>query len=181
MNLLLLSLGVIGVLAVAAAVWLYLRLRKLKAQHRAVQNGPARPSASPTGNAATDFEMLAIDQFLYDKVCRYMTEHKPFLVESFSLQDLANALYTNRVYLSKTINHYSGKNFRQYVNYYRVMYAMELFRGNMGLRVNELSGLSGFHSESSFVRSFKRVTGIIPSHWCAFERRKSQAKYKRKP
>ena len=111
MNLLLLSLGVIGVLAVAAAVWLYLRLRKLKAQHRAVQNGPARPSASPTGNAATDFEMLAIDQFLYDKVCRYMTEHKPFLVESFSLQDLANALYTNRVYLSKTINHYSEKTF----------------------------------------------------------------------
>ena len=176
MNLLLLSLGVIGVLAVAAAVWLYLRLRKLKAQHRAVQNGPARPSASPTGNAATDFEMLAIDQFLYDKVCRYMTEHKPFLVESFSLQALANALYTNRVYLSKTINHYSGKNFRQYVNYYRVMYAMDLFRNNMSLRVSEMSELSGFHSPTSFFQSFRLVMGEAPSEWCA----RVREKYKRK-
>ena len=176
MTLLLLSLGVIGVLAMAAAVWLYLRLQKMKAPHRPVPKGPVRPAAPPPGNAAADFEMLAIDQFLYDKVCRYMTEHKPFLVESFSLQDLANALYTNRVYLSKTINHYSGKNFRQYLNYYRVMYAMDLFRNNMSLRVSELSELSGFHSPTSFFQSFRRVMGEAPSQWCA----RVKDRYKRK-
>ena len=52
-----------------------------------------------------------VDQFLYDRCCRYMADRKPFLVESFSLGDLASVLFTNKVYLSKTINYYSGKNF----------------------------------------------------------------------
>ncbi len=177
MNLLLLLLvGLVGVLAAAAAVWLYLRLRKTEASRGAVPKRQPPSTASSQGGAAADYEMLAIDQFLYDKVCRYMTEHKPFLVESFSLQDLANALYTNRVYLSRTINHFSGKNFRQYVNYYRVMYAMDLFRNNMSLRVSELAELSGFHSPTSFFQSFRKVMGEAPSQWCA----RVREKYKRK-
>ena len=45
-----------------------------------------------------------VDQFLYDRCCRYMADRKPFLVESFSLGDLANVLFTNKVYLSNTFN-----------------------------------------------------------------------------
>ena len=176
MNLMLLLVGLIGVLAMAAAVWLYLRLHKMKSPSGTAPGGQFLPAPPPVGGAASDFEMLAIDQFLYDKVCRYMTEHKPFLVEAFSLQDLANALYTNKVYLSKTINHFSGKNFRQYVNYYRVMYAMDLFRNNMSLRVSEMAELSGFHSPTSFFQSFRRVMGEAPSYWCS----RVREKYKRK-
>jgi AraC-like DNA-binding protein len=176
MILLLLSLGFIAVLAVAVAVGLYLRLRKMKTHPGAARGGQFHSASSHEGSGATDFEMLAIDQFLYDKVCRYMTEHKPFLVDAFSLQDLANALYTNRVYLSRTINHFSGKNFRQYVNYYRVMYAMDLYRNNMSLRVGELAELSGFHSPTSFFQSFRQVMGEAPSIWCA----RVKEKYKRK-
>lgn len=101
-----------------------------------------------------------------------MTEHRPFLVSTFSLQDLANATYTNKAYLSKTINRYSGKNFRQYVNYYRVMYAMELYRSNMSLRVTDLGELCGFSSVSTFFQSFKKVMGEPPSLWCARVRTK---------
>lgn len=118
-------------------------------------------------------EAVALDQYLYDRCCRFMMSRRPFLVDSFSLQDLANAVYTNKVYLSKTINRFSGKNFRQYVNFYRVMYAMELFRGNMGLRISELTELSGFRSTTVFLRNFKQVMGEQPSHWCARVRRMS--------
>ena len=117
-------------------------------------------------------DSVAVDQYLYDRCCRYMTERRPFLVETFTLQDLANAVYTNKGYLSKTINHLSGRNFRQYVNYYRVMYAMELYRNNMSLRVSDLSQLSGFHSTTSFFQSFKNVMGEPPSHWCSRVREK---------
>ena len=109
----------------------------------------------------------AVDQFLYDRCCRYMAERKPFLVESFSLNDFANALFTNKVYLSKTINYYSGKNFRSFVNYYRVMYAMELFRRNKALTVSELGSLAGFHSSTTFNTAFKAVMKESPSTWCA--------------
>lgn len=178
MNLFLMAAVVLSALAAGAGVGLFLLRRGQAAAQGEGREAPPPDKENPNSLL---LEKAALDQFLYDRCCQYMMDRRPFLVETYRLQDLARALFTNKLYLSQTINRFSGKNFRQYVNYYRVMYAMELFRGNMGLRVNELSGLSGFHSESSFVRSFKRVTGIIPSHWCAFERRKSQAKYKRKP
>jgi AraC-like DNA-binding protein len=116
----------------------------------------------------------AVDQFLYDRCCRYMADRKPFLVESFSLGDLASVLYTNKVYLSKTINYYSGKNFRSYINYYRVMYAMELFRKNKALTVTELGSLAGFHSGTTFNQAFKAVMQESPSTWCARLRKKNR-------
>ena len=79
--------------------------------------------AKKGGNTDSQADGPGVDQFLYDRCCRYMADRKPFLVESFSLGDLAGVLFTNKVYLSKTINYYSGKNFRSYINYYRVMYA----------------------------------------------------------
>ena len=120
----------------------------------------------------------AVDQFLYDRCCRYMADRKPFLVESFSLGDLANALYTNKVYLSKTVNYFSGKNFRNYVNYYRVMYAMELFRKNKSLKVAELGSLAGFHSSTTFNQAFKTVMEESPSTWCARLRKKNRESVK---
>ena len=149
-------------LAVAVLVGVIVYLR----QHQKDANDP-REDVIPEPK-----ETAAIDQYLYDRCCRYMTEHRPFLVDSFSLQDLANAVYTNKVYLSKTIHCFSGKNFRQYVNYYRVMYAMELFRKNMGLRVQDLAGLAGFHSQTVFLRNFKYVMGEQPSQWCTRIRKK---------
>ena len=115
-----------------------------------------------------------VDQFLYDRCCRYMADRKPFLVESFSLGDLASVLFTNKVYLSKTINYYSGKNFRSYINYYRVMYAMELFRRNKSLTVTELGSLAGFHSGTTFNQAFKAVMQESPSTWCARLRKKNR-------
>ena len=113
-----------------------------------------------------------------------MADRKPFLVESFSLGDLASVLFTNKVYLSKTINYYSGKNFRSYINYYRVMYAMELFRKNKSLTVSELGALSltvselgalaGFHSGTTFNQAFKAVMQESPSTWCARLRKKNR-------
>ena len=154
----------LGVLLVAVAalsgVIVYLRMHQKDTHDYREENIPAPK------------ETAAIDQYLYDRCCRYMIERRPFLVDSFTLQDLANAVYTNKVYLSRTISRFSGKNFRQYVNYYRVMYAMELFRKNMGLRVQDLAGLAGFHSQTVFLRNFKLVMGEQPSQWCARVRKK---------
>ena len=165
-HLLVLLLALLLAAAVLVGVILYIRLQ----QKEAIQETLADNMPAP-------YETAAIDQYLYDRCCRYMTERRPFLVESFTLQDLANAVFTNKVYLSKTINRYSGKNFRQYVNYYRVMYSMELFRKNMGLRVMDMAQLSGYRSVTSFLRCFKEVMGEKPSVWCSRIRKK----YNKKP
>ena len=172
MNLLQPILALVPAVASATGVFLYMR-------HRGRRTGEGeRPLTLPpdSGLLPEDYDKAAIDQNLYDKCCKYMVEKRPFLVEDYSLPDLARAMFVNKSYLSKTINRCSGKNFRQYVNYYRVIYAVDLFRNNMSLRVSELSNLSGFHTETSFLESFKAVMGEPPSHWCARERKRAQSR-----
>ena len=103
---------------------------------------------------------------LFERCCLHMETKKPFLVESLTLADLANAMYTNTFYLSRTINACSGKNFRRFVNDYRVDYAMKIFRNNTSLKVTQLSMMSGFHTVITFNMAFKLVKGVSPSVWC---------------
>ena len=176
MNYLVIVLASFSVLVIAVTIYLIVRLYRKEAELRALDI--IRPDAGNMFPSNTDQDFTVTDQFLYDRCCRFMVERRPFLVIDYQLQDLANSLYTNRSYLSKTINRFSGKNFRSYVNYYRVMYAMELFRANMSLRIIDLAELSGFRSESSFLNSFRSVMGEAPSIWCARIRKKYRDKLK---
>ena len=157
------------VTAMALGIYLFVRLRKKEAQITELLG-----IAAPEDNFSDQLTTAAIDQYLYDRCCKYMVEKRPFLVDRYTIQDLANALFTNRAYLSKTINKYSGKNFRSYVNYYRIMYAVELFRANNSLRIVELAQLSGFHSNTSFYQAFRAVMGEPPSHWCSRVRKNAR-------
>lgn len=154
---------IFSALALLSGVYFLGRWRGVSSRHEEeLPMSPPDPGPEHTAESDSRF-----DQFLYDRCCRYMAEKRPFLVESFSLGDLASALYTNKVYLSKTINFYSGKNFRKFINHYRVMYAMDIFRNDMKLQVNELAGLSGFRSTTTFAHAFFDIMEEPPSTWCA--------------
>lgn len=109
------------------------------------------------------------DEFKRNKIYRqaleYLENDRPWLDDSFNIGDLSRAIGVNRTFLSQVINAYSGKNFRQLVNYYRVMYATQLMRENPELRVLELAVRSGFHTTVSFNMSFKIVTGLTPGDY----------------
>lgn len=102
---------------------------------------------------------------LYKRVVMYMEEKKPYLNQGFDMAKMADKLFTNKLYLSKTINLLSGRNFRQFVNYYRVRRAMELFKQDPKLKIGEVSEMCGFHSAVTFNMSFKVNTGKTPSEW----------------
>ena len=103
---------------------------------------------------------------VYKKCCQFMETKKSFLVEAFSLSDLAEGIFTNKSYVSKAINQSTELNFRRFVNRYRVQYAQELFKKNMSLKVVELAMLSGCHSVQTFCAIFKLFTGGTPRVWC---------------
>lgn len=95
----------------------------------------------------------------------YMEEKRPYLDQTFDMSSLADRMFTNKLYLSKTINILSGRNFRQFVNFYRVRRAIELLKTDPRLKMGEVSEMSGFHSSVSFNMSFKVNTGKTPSEW----------------
>lgn len=126
------------------------------------------PSQEELSKAA-QLAMLESDKeemmLLLARVEAVMTSEKPFLSETYCLMDMASSVYTNKTYLSKTINELTGKNFRQYINAYRVEYAVRLMHENNKLRVSELSELSGFHSPVTFGMAFKLIMGETPGEY----------------
>lgn len=115
------------------------------------------PPDRPDGNAA----MYA----LYEKVTCIMDSKRPYLDEDYSLNDLSFAAYTNKTYLSRTINVMSGKNFRQFINSYRIRYSVELMKKNPRLRMDEVATMSGFHSTVTFTMAFKANMGETPGEY----------------
>lgn len=102
---------------------------------------------------------------LYKRAVEHMEERKPFLDESFGLEEFAKKLFTNKVYLSRTINALSGRNFRQFVNYYRIRYSTDLARKDPRLKVEELAMMSGFHTVVSYNMAFRLFMNETPSEW----------------
>lgn len=102
---------------------------------------------------------------LFERVQRIMEEDKPYLDPKFELQDLASMAYTNKTYLSRTINLISGKNFCQFVNTYRIDYAAGLCRMDPASKVEAISRMSGFNSCVTFTMAFKVNMGETPGEY----------------
>ena len=104
-------------------------------------------------------------QLLYKRVVDYMEEKKPYLDSSFTMAKMAEELYSNKLYLSRTVNQLSGRNFRQFVNYHRIRYAVDLMKQDPRLKILEVSEMSGFHTVVSFNMAFKLNMGLTPTDW----------------
>jgi AraC-like DNA-binding protein len=100
----------------------------------------------------------------------YFESERPYLNGDLTINDLVKVLYSNKLYISKAISHFTGRNFCQFVNYYRVIYSVERFRDNPELKVLELSNLCGFNSMVSYTMAFRLFMGETPSEWCRKEK-----------
>lgn len=96
---------------------------------------------------------------------KWMEEERPYLYKDFKLTDVARVLPLNRSYLSRVFNEGYGANFCDVVRSYRVEYAKKLLRDETMLPLYKVAALSGFGSDSAFIRAFKQVTGVTPAKY----------------
>lgn len=107
---------------------------------------------------------------VYERIVLYFEMHKPYLDSELTINDVVKVVYSNKVYISRAICHFTGRNFRQFVNYHRVMYSMDIFRRDPSLKVAELASQSGFNSVVSYTSSFRLFMNETPSEWCRKEK-----------
>jgi AraC-like DNA-binding protein len=96
-----------------------------------------------------------------------MEEDKLFLDTKLSISSLASQLGISQREISTTINHHFNSNFRDYINNYRVEEVKNKL-SHSDLTHMSLLGValeSGFNSEASFYRLFKKHTGITPKEY----------------
>jgi AraC-like DNA-binding protein len=101
---------------------------------------------------------------IYQQVLDLFQKEKLFTNSELTLDSFAAILGTNKKYLSMSINYKSGLNFNEFVNSYRVEFAVrilleERFRN---LALKQLQSKCGFGSEATFHRVFKQITGLTP-------------------
>lgn len=107
---------------------------------------------------------------IYERVLEYFETDKPFLNGDLTINDIVSVVFTNKLYISRAISQYTGRNFCQFVNYHRIMYSVECFRRNPDLKVAELWPMCGFNTIVSYNMAFRLFMGENPSDWCRKEK-----------
>lgn len=96
----------------------------------------------------------------------------------FSLERLAMILDSRYKYVSQVINEYYQQNFNNFLNSYRIKEACKRM-GDMenygNYTIEAISESVGFKSRSTFVSSFKRITGLTPSQYMRLARQESKS------
>ena len=92
-----------------------------------------------------------------------MGEGELFRDCNLSLENLADIVGTNRMYLSKAINIYAKTAFTNYVNSYRIRYAVKLLSDlSQDHPIKDVAFRAGYSNLQSFYKNFKKETGVPP-------------------
>lgn len=93
----------------------------------------------------------------------FMENEKPYLDNKFQIINLANHLNIPVHHCSFIINNIIGKNFRDWINSYRIQYFLKIYTTTSSkMTIDGLAFDSGFNSISTFYRAFKKETGKMP-------------------
>lgn len=106
------------------------------------------------------------DRALLDKIREVMADPAVYCNPDFSLAMLAEMVGSNTSYVSRAINQLTGKNFRTFINEYRIRRARLLMiddKKYSSLTLRAIAEAVGIKSPANFIAAFKKVTGMTPS------------------
>lgn len=102
---------------------------------------------------------------LREQIASLVESEQLFLNPNLKVQDIVDALSSNRNYVYKALSTGEKISFSEFINRYRVSYAIKLHASEPTLSTSEISMRSGFSSEQSFYRNFKLITGTTPQKY----------------
>ena len=82
-------------------------------------------------------------------------------IRNFTMEELAQALHFSHDHLMKLYKKLTGRTIMEYARQVRVEAAKELLI-NAKLSAAEIASLTGFSSQSHFIKVFKAQTGLTP-------------------
>ena len=103
---------------------------------------------------------------IFERLVRYFEEEKPYLNPDLNITDVAKGIFSNKVYISRAVNICTGRNFCQFVNYYRIRYALNLFISDPAMKITQIARMSGFNTFPTFNLAFRLYMNEAPRDWC---------------
>ncbi len=114
-----------------------------------------------------DQEQINEDQELTAQLCREMESKKYYLNHDLTIHDLARSLQISARLISACINRNLKLNFTEWVNNYRVDYALTMLKDpkKNHFSIEGIGTDSGFKSRSAMYTAFKKKTGKTPGYY----------------
>lgn len=114
------------------------------------------------------------DKFLKDvylRVLALLNKESLYLNPDLTIKEVAEKIGSNKNYVSKAVLVNAGKNFSQFLNYYRVAHAVRLMQLDPRVRIGELYSNCGFNSHVTFAMAFRLYMKMTPMEWLKTERK----------
>ncbi|MFM2292807.1 MAG: hypothetical protein RIS29_2620 [Bacteroidota bacterium] len=106
-----------------------------------------------------------LEQEIVSKLKRLFEQENIFIYPELTIVDLAQAIGTNRTYLSRVINQHFNSSFSSFVNNYRLSKTETLIQEDPTRPFQLLASMSGFGSVDSLKRTVKARHGLTLSEW----------------
>lgn len=108
---------------------------------------------------------------IYLRILTLLNKESLYLDADLTIKGLASRIGSNKNYISRAVVMNSGKNFSQFINYYRVSHAVKLMQMDPRQRIGDLYAACGFNSHVTFNMAFKYYMKMSPSEWLETERK----------
>jgi AraC-like DNA-binding protein len=105
-----------------------------------------------------------------------MNEHRFYLKENFSSQDVLTHFDLPRNKLDELLIHVKGITFAEWLNSFRINYAKTLLISNKEFTIDAISVMAGFSSRSAFYAAFKHLTKTTPTEFIRQTRKEIEEK-----
>ena len=177
-------ISIIILVAVAALLFIFHSQRqKLRKAYRMLYRRnrelamAERKQAAQSVPASEKEEKEENNERLRQAIEKVMMESDEFLNPDFSVHRLAELVDSNVKYVSGFINDHYGKNFRSFINEYRVKVACERLSNpdEWGhLTMQAIAESVGIKSSTNFIASFKKEVGLTPSQYRKMARKEEE-------
>jgi AraC-like DNA-binding protein len=103
---------------------------------------------------------------LLDKILLLMEDTSIICDTEFTINKLSELVQSNYVYVSHVINNVLKKNFRTFLNEYRMREAQRLIATNANkYTIEAIAQKTGFKSPNAFRYTFKDIVGVTPNFY----------------
>ena len=145
--------------------------RRMRRQLQDKEQQPT-PAAATPADADVKYKSSHLSdadkQQLLSRIQEVMECNPEIFTPDFTLERLSTLLGSRYKYVSQVINEHYGQNFNNFLNSYRIKEACKRMNDveHYGhYTIEAISESVGFKSRSTFVSSFKRITGLTPSQY----------------
>lgn len=102
---------------------------------------------------------------LEQQIINKLENEKIYKNPNLTIESLTEQLNSNKSYVSEAINRSRFGSYYALVNHYRIENAIEMFKENPKMKIEEVAKSSGFSSNSVFSQVFKRSKGVSPTQF----------------